>query len=62
MNHREEMIDNFTNLALMLSFQEVDNKLFDAFDRDDHRGVAYCGELYGALIDDVVSFIPAAKA
>lgn len=62
MNNNERLADQFTNVAMMFSFQEVDKKLIAAFDTDNHAMVVHCGDLYNALIDDVCKFIPAANA
>ena len=62
MNNTDRLADQFSNMAVMISFREIDRELLAAFDRDDHDVVARCGEMYAMLIADVESFIVPARA
>lgn len=53
------MIESVNNLFLMLSFQEVDREVWNAFDKGDTETVAACSEIYKELIADVCEFVPA---
>ena len=62
MNNTARLADQFSNIATMFCFVEVDRKLIAAFDNDDHNTVAICGEMYDQLIIEVCKFVPAANA
>lgn len=62
MNNTSNLADQFSNMALMISFREIDRALIDAFDRDDHNTVARCGEVYAELVADVETFMFTANA
>lgn len=53
------MIEAVNNLFLMLSFQEVDREVWNAFDKGDTETVAACSEIYKELIADVCEFVRA---
>ena len=55
------MIEAVNNLFLMLSFQEVDREVWNAFDKGDTETVAACSEIYKELIADVCKFVPSDK-
>jgi hypothetical protein len=57
--NKETMTAAINNMFLMLSFQEVDREVWDAFEAGDTEAVACCSELYKALVTDVCNFIPA---
>jgi hypothetical protein len=57
--NKETMTTAINNMFLMLSFQEVDREVWNAFEAGDTETVAYCSELYKALVTDVCNFIPA---
>ena len=62
MNHHERLADQFSNMAMMYTLRETDQRLLAAFDADEHKVVGYCAALLESLIDDVCEFIPAANA
>ena len=62
MNNTDRLADQFSNMAVMISFRELDCAMLDAFDRDDHATVARCGEMYAMLIADVETFIAISNA
>ncbi len=45
----------------MLSFQEVDREVWDAFEKGDTETVALCSDLYKELVSDVCKFVPTDK-
>jgi hypothetical protein len=55
------MTETFSNLFLMLSFQEVDREVWDAFEKGDTETVALCSDLYKELVSDVCKFVPTDK-
>jgi hypothetical protein len=62
MNNARRLAEQFSNVAMMQSFQQVDRCLLVAFDNDDHDQIAYCAELINELINEVCEYIPAANA
>ena len=62
MNNTARLAEQFSNVAMMQSFRQVDRELIAAFDSDDHDQIAYCAELINELINEVCNYIPAARA
>jgi hypothetical protein len=62
MNNAKHLAEQFSNIAMMQSFRQLDCCLLVAFDNDDHDEIAYCADLINELINEVCEYIPAANA
>ena len=62
MNNRKYFADQFSNIAMMQSFRQIDRCLLDAFNADDHNEILYCSHLIEELINEVCEYVPSANA